>query len=135
MKFQAVMWSETQGHASIKAAWNWAKPLLQDGKKLNIEIKPTKRSIDQNALLHAELQEIANRVEWFGSKRSVEVWKRLCTAAWLRARGESVEVLPALDGFGADVVFRKTSELTTSEMTELIEYVLAWKSEHMPANT
>jgi len=135
VKFQAVMWSEKQGHDSIKAAWNWAKPLLQDGKKLAIEIRAPQRNHEQNAKLHAELQEIAESIEWFGQKRSVEVWKRLVTAAWLRARGESVEMLPALDNHGCDVVFRRTSDLTTTEMAELIEYVLAWKAENMPANS
>jgi hypothetical protein len=66
-----------------------------------------------------------------GKKRDTEVWKRLMTAAWLRARGESVEVLPAIDGHGIDVVFRRTSSLTKAECSELLEFVLAWKAEHM----
>jgi hypothetical protein len=94
-----------------------------------VVIKPSTRSLEQNALLHAELTEISATREWFGSKRSIEVWKRLLTAAWMRARGESVEVLPALDGHGADVVFRRTSELTKAELSELIEYIRAWSSE------
>ena len=51
-------------------------------------------------------------------------------AAWLRARGESVELLPALDGHGVDVVFRHTSKLTRAECSDLCEYVMAWCSEH-----
>lgn len=91
------------------------------------------RSLAQNAALHALLAEIAERVEWAGARRDVECWKRLCTAAWLRARGEAVEVLPAIDGCGVDVVFRRTSRLTIAECSELIEFVAAWAAERVVA--
>ena len=35
-------------------------------------------------------------------------------------------MLPALDGHGVDIVFRRTSELTVNEMIELIEYIQSW---------
>lgn len=38
-------------------------------------------------------------------------------------------MLPAVDGHGVDIVFRRTSELTRSECAELIEFVLAWSAE------
>jgi len=91
-----------------------------------VEIKPITRSLAQNAKLHALITDIAKTLEWAGAKRDVETWKRLLTAAWLRARGEPIEMLPALDGHGVDIVFRRTSELTVNEMIELIEYVQAW---------
>ena len=91
-----------------------------------VEIKEKTRSLEQNDLLHRLLREIAKSVEWAGSKHDVEVWKRLLTAAWLRARGEQIVVLPALDGAGVDVVFRRTSELSVKELTELVEYIQAW---------
>jgi len=91
-----------------------------------VEIKPITRSLAQNAKLHALISDIARNLEWAGTKRDVETWKRLLTAAWLRARGEPIEMLPALDGHGVDIVFRRTSELTINEMIELIEYIQAW---------
>lgn len=96
-----------------------------------VRIEPPKRNGAQNALLHVELSEIAKCMEWAGKKRSIETWKRLLTAAWLRARGESVELLPALDGHGVDVVFRRTSDLDRSECAELTTFIQAWKAEHM----
>lgn len=99
----------------------------------SVTIKPPTRSLEANAKLHAELAEIAEHVEWAGKKRDIEVWKRLITAAWLRARGESIEILPALDGHGVDVVFRRTSTLTVAEMSELLEFLMAWKAENMEA--
>lgn len=91
-----------------------------------VEIKPVTRSLAQNAKLHALISDVARCMEWAGQKRDVETWKRLLTAAWLRARGEPIEMLPALDGHGVDIVFRHTSQLTVNEMIELIEYIQAW---------
>ena len=91
-----------------------------------VEIRPKTRSLEQNALLHALIQEIAKSVIWAGSLREVDTWKRLLTAAWLRARGEPIEMLPAIDGNGVDIVFRRTADLTISEMNELIDYIQAW---------
>lgn len=91
-----------------------------------VEIKPITRSLAQNAKLHALITNIAKSLEWAGARRDVETWKRLLTAAWLRARGEPIEMLPAVDGHGVDIVFRRTSELSVNEMIELIEYIQAW---------
>ena len=71
---------------------------------------------------------MATQIEWAGKRRDVETWKRLLIAAWLRARGESVELLPALDGNGVDVVFARTSKLTGAECSELCEFIYAWGS-------
>lgn len=94
-----------------------------------VEIRPKNRTLDQNAKIHALIQEISRKIIWAGKLQEVETWKRLLTAAWLRARGEPVEMLPAIDGFGVDVVFRPTSKLTVEEMSEFIEYVTAWAVE------
>ena len=91
-----------------------------------VTIKRSTRSLEQNDRLHARLTELSKRRKWAGEYRSVECWKRLCTAAWLRARGESLEILPAIDGHGVDVVFRRTSELTVTECGELMDFIDAW---------
>lgn len=98
-----------------------------------ITIAEPTRSLAANALLHSLLGEIAERVQWAGKLRSIEVWKRLTTAAWLRARGESIEVLPALDGHGVDLVYAPTSQLSKAEMAELIDFVSAWWAEQEAA--
>lgn len=96
-----------------------------------VKISKDERNLGQNAYLHAAISEVAKKVPWAGQLRDVETWKRLLTAAWLRARGESIEFLPALDGHGVDVVFRHTSKLTKPEFSELIEYINAWKAENV----
>lgn len=96
----------------------------QDGDQC--VIGPQKRSNAENALLHAMLQYISEHQTWAGKKRDVETWKRLLVAAWCRATNQHVEMLPALDGHGVDIVFRRTSELDRKECAELIEYIYAW---------
>jgi hypothetical protein len=91
-----------------------------------VRFVPPSRSGPQNAFFHSMLSFIAKRIEWGGAKRDVDTWKRLLIAAWTRARGEPTEYLPALDGHGVDIVFRRSSELTRAEMAELIEYVYWW---------
>lgn len=125
-RFTARLWSAQQGHQAVEAAWGYAKPMLLAEHRLVLEVRPETRSDKQNRLLHAMLGDIAAQLEWAGARRDPEVWKRLLTAAWLRARGESVEILPALDGHGVDVVFRRTSKLTRAECAELCDFIAAW---------
>lgn len=130
--FTARLYEPTQAHGALRQAWEqYIKPLLSrtGAPPMVLEVRPQTRSDAQNKLLHAMLGDIADQIEWAGAKRDAEVWKRLLTAAWLRARGESVEVLPAIDGHGVDVVFRRTSKLTRSECVELCDFIAAWAIE------
>lgn len=81
-------------------------------------------------MLHSCLSDIAEQVEWHGKKLDLDVWKRLCTAAWLRELGESPELIPALDGKGFDVIFERTSKMTVKQMTSLIEWCLAFGAQN-----
>jgi hypothetical protein len=126
VKQTAVLTSPQQAHATLSALWSAIKPELADGKRLVVEVKPETRSNDQNALLHALLSDIARQCEWAGRKWDVEEWKRLMTAAWCRTRHEGVQMVPAIDGQGFDVLYQRTSKLTRGECSDLCEYVLAW---------
>lgn len=120
-----------QAHDVMVKAWDWTKSKLAMGsKRLVLEIRQETRSTRQNRLLHAMLGDIAAQVEWAGAKRDVDTWKRLLVAAWCRARKEPVELLPALDGVGVDIVFKRTSRLSTAECAELCDFIQAWAAEH-----
>jgi len=99
---------------------------------LVIEVSEHKssRSLEQNAKLHAVLQDIAKQKQWAGQWLPVEDWKRLMTAAWCRANKESAQMMPALDGHGFDVIYRRTSKLTVTEMIDLIEFATWWAAEN-----
>ncbi len=120
-----------QAHTDLaNVVWPAIKgQLLAGGRPMTVEVKEEKRSDAENRLLHAMLTHISKTQEWAGKRRTVEVWKRLLVAAWCRAIGEQVEILPALDGHGVDIVFRKTSHLTRRECADLIEFIFAWAAE------
>lgn len=124
------LFNAQQGHAALARMWHEAKALLISGQQLEVHMRKRRRSLPQNAKLHACIAEIAEKMQWAGRRREVEDWKRLLTAAWLRARGTAVEIVPALDGHGFDVLYRHTSRLTAEECSELLEYVMAWGAEN-----
>jgi hypothetical protein len=102
----------------------------QAGRVLRVTVGEPKRTLAENAKLHAMLSEVAEQVEWAGKKRDVEVWKRLVVSAWCRARGEPVEILPALDGHGIDIVPVRTSRLSKKDCAELIEWLYCFGAEN-----
>lgn len=96
----------------------------------HVVIEDEQRDDIQNRILHARLADIAKQVEHHGMKFDLTVWKRLCTAAWLRERGSSIQMIPAIDGKGIDVLYEPTSKLSKKKCAELILWVEAFGSEH-----
>ena len=84
------------------------------------------RSSEQNSKLHALLSDIAQQRKWAGQTLSVEDWKRLMVSAWERANGRQARMFPSLDGNGFDVVYHRTSRMSKQEVSELLEYAIAW---------
>jgi hypothetical protein len=74
--------------------------------------------------------DLSRQVLWHGQKLPAGVWKRLCTAAWLREEGERPVMVPALDGIGVDVIYERTSKLSKKRMASLIDWVHAFGGEH-----
>jgi hypothetical protein len=98
-----------------------------------VTVKEPTRNSAINAALHAKLTEIAASREWAGRRWCVETWKRLLVAAWSRATGKALVMLPALDGAGVDIVFRRTSAMTQAEVRDLLAFIEAWEAETEPA--
>lgn len=94
-----------------------------------VEFREPTRNSAINAALHAKLGEIAETRQWAGRHWDIETWKRLLVAAWSRATGEPLQMLPALDGHGVDIVFRRTSAMTQAECRDLLAYIEAWEAE------
>lgn len=103
---------------------------LDLSKPRKVAITEEDRSAEQNAKLHAMLSDISRQVEHAGKKWNVLIWKRLCTASWLRELGENATLIPALDGNGFDVIYEKTSKLGVKKCASLIEWVAAFGAEH-----
>jgi len=112
-----------QGHAAYREAWPKIKDQLQAGKKINIEIKPATRSLEQNSRLWAMLSEISEQVDWYGRKLTEEEWKNVFTAALKKQ-----EVVPGLDG-GFVVLGQSTRKMTKAEMCDLQTLMEAFGAE------
>lgn len=125
-----TVFNPVQAHKALtEQLWPFIKAMTVAGHRLDIVARPAKRSAEHSARFHAMLGWLSKNVQWAGTHRSIDEWKRLTVAAWERARGESTEYLPALDGKGIDIVFRHTSEMSGRDMAELIEWVFAWCAE------
>lgn len=109
-----TLWNPQQAHQGITHAWTeCVKPMLMDGHRLVMEVKPETRSSAQNKRLWAMLTEISNQVDWYGQKLSPEDWKHIFTAALKKTRA-----VPGIDG-GVVVLGQSTSKMTVAEMCEL----------------
>lgn len=130
MKVTQTLRNPQQAHAVWCDLWTQIKGETLQGNRLEVTVKPERRNGEQNRKLHACIQDIAGQVDWAGQRWDVETWKRLLTAAWMRTRNEAAVLVPAIDGHGFDVLYRRTSELDKAECADLIEYLLAWGTEN-----
>ena len=88
-----------------------------------------RRTEGQNGDLHALCTDMAEQLDWprkSGNKIDAEAWKRLLMSAWERTHGRQAEFYPSLDCVGFDVVYRRTSLLSRTEMQEVLHFVNAW---------
>lgn len=121
---------KAQARAAFGVAYERGMAHVVQGGRAVLELRPERRSDVQNKLLHAAISDIADQVVWHGKKFDLLTWKRLCVASWLREGGEQPELIPALDGAGFDVVYEKTSRLSTTQCSVLIEWCFAFGAEH-----
>jgi hypothetical protein len=78
------------------------------------------RSLNQNRMMWANLEDIAQQVTWYGVKLTKDEWKDVLTAALKKQK-----VVPGIEG-GFVVIGARTSKMTVAEMTELIELSTAF---------
>jgi ABC-type enterobactin transport system permease subunit len=78
------------------------------------------RSLNQNRMMWANLEDIAQQVVWDGGKLTKDDWKDVLTAALKKQK-----VVPGIEG-GFVVIGARTSKMTVPEMTELIELSTAF---------
>lgn len=95
-----------------------------DSSPLVVEIRPKKRTLDQNAAMWAMLADVAEQVEWHGHWLTKEEWKDVMTAALTRQKA-----VPGIDG-GFVVLGARTRKMTKPEMADLLELISAFGSQH-----
>lgn len=86
-------------------------------------IREATRTLDQNARMWAMLTDVSKQVAWHGQHLTPEEWKDVFTAALKRQK-----VVPGLDG-GFVVIGARTSRMTKSDLSELMELMAAFGAE------
>jgi hypothetical protein len=89
-----------------------------------VTIAEPKRNLDQNARMWAMLSDVAQQVEWYGTRLTAEDWKHVFTASLRK-----LEVVPNLDGTGFVALGMSTSRMSVREMRDLIELMFAFGAE------
>lgn len=91
-----------------------------------VEIKAAKRSTDQNSRMWAMLTEVALQLPWHGVKLRPDDWKLI----FLDGLKRECRMVPNIDGNGFVDLGRSSSDLSKSEMTDLIELIFKFGAEH-----
>lgn len=86
--------------------------------------RPPTRMDNQNKKMWALLEDIAQQVVWFGSKRSKYDWKDLCTAELKQS-----EVVPGLSGTPIILTGGSSSNMSKARFSDLIEIIYAFGSQ------
>jgi hypothetical protein len=93
-----------------------------------VRLSPPKRSLDQNAALHGYCAQIAKaKPEWNGMAMDADDWKNLlvCSHA-VATRGESIRLVPSLEGNGLVQLVERTSRMSKERASSLLSYIAAW---------
>lgn len=99
------------------AAWAEKSPW-----NTRVEFKGPTRTLPQNDRMWAMLTEVAIQVPYHGLKLTPDDWKLI----FLDALKREVRMVPNLDGTGLVSLGRSSSDLSKSEMSDLIELIFAF---------
>ena len=99
----------------------------QPGAAWLMELRPAKRSDEQNRLLWKALGEIVKqRPVHNGVQMDGEIYKAL----FMHSLGREVRFVPTLDGSSMLPLGLRSSKLTKAEFSDLITLILAWCDEN-----
>jgi hypothetical protein len=92
-----------------------------------VEVKPTKRTDDQNRRFHAMIGDIARaRIPWAGKVRTAEQWKVLLVSGHAAATKDGCgDIVPGLESEFVNLR-ESTALMSIKRGASLIEYTRAW---------
>lgn len=92
-----------------------------------VEFKKATRTLEQNARMWAMIADIYRaHPTWNGMPMSLDRWK----ATFMDALGVEQDYAPSLEGGGIVPIGQRSSNLTKSQMSDLIELMLAFGAKH-----
>lgn len=118
---RAVIMIGSERDRQKAASWAMKAPY-----NCRIEFKQSKRTLPQNARLWAMLTDIARQLPWHGVKLSPDDWKLI----FLDALKREMRLAPNLDGTGFVNLGRSSSDLSKSEMSDLMELMSEFGARH-----
>lgn len=118
---RAVVVIKSQADRNLITRWAGQ---VDDGTR--VEFKAAKRTLPQNDRLWAMLTDVATQVTWHGTKLRADDWKLI----FLDALKRELRMVPNIDGNGFVNLGRSSSDLSKSEMTDLIELIFAFGAKH-----
>lgn len=104
-------------------ALDWVRRAPQETR---ITFQGPKRTLPQNSRFWAMLTDVSFQKEHCGRKYAPDQWKVL----FLSALGREMQFAPALDGNGFVPLGQSSSNLSISEMGDLMEFMSAWGAEN-----
>lgn len=96
---------------------------LEGPQGLLVQFKEPTRSLEQNALMWARLDQVSRQVEWYGQKLTATEWKHIFTASLKKQK-----VIPGLDGEFV-VLPAGTSTMGKSDLSNLLALMEAFFAE------
>lgn len=91
-----------------------------------IEFKAARRTMPQNDRMWAMLTDVAQQLEWHGKRLKPDQWKLV----FLDGLKRELQIVPNLDGTGFVNLGRSSSDLSKSEMGDLMELIAAFGAQH-----
>jgi hypothetical protein len=128
---KVTVWEPVQAHKEmLTVVWPMLKSMLMAGHRMTIEIKQSKRSVEQNAMFHSMIDKIAKQMAAAGSTWTSDDWKRLLIDQWAHDTNRKIgKVCPSLDGERIVQLGLQSHKFTTSESSEFIEFLNAWAAD------
>lgn len=105
-----------EAHRIIDAAPDWTR----------VEIKDRKRTTAQSDRMWAMLTDVARQVVWHGKRLRPEDYKLV----FLDGLKREIRAVPNLDGTGFVNLGQSSSDLSVSEMSDMIELIFKFGAEH-----
>lgn len=124
---KATLYSPTQAHGEVRRAWEWIKPMLMAGHRLEFSVREQAKSREQEEKYHAMIGEVARQAQHLGSKWDAEAWKRLLLDSFAKETGrQRGRLIPGLDGDGVVEVGLLSRKFSVKDGSEFIEWLHAW---------
>lgn len=113
--------------ATRKKASDWAR-VAPAGTR--VEFRRSKRTLPQNAKFYAMLTDISTQIEWHGKRLTPQDWKLLFLDALRREMQQELRMVPSLDGSGFVPLGNSSSDLSVSEMVDLMTIMEQFGANH-----